>query len=135
MKNFLLIISFLFIFNLGLVFSQEELDNQIQDEELLPPAQDWQWVFGEVVYLDFANQEIIVRYQDYETEEQSEMTVKVNEKTIYENVSSFDKIMTYDTVSIDYIVDKESKNIAIKISVEKPEEGQLEENLGLESSE
>jgi uncharacterized Zn finger protein len=64
----------------------------------------------------------LVKYLDYDADQEKEMAINVDEKTIYENVKSIDEIKPQDTVSIDYIVSPEGKNIAKNISIEKIEE-------------
>lgn len=80
-----------------------------------------QWLWGEVVSVNTQNNEVVVKYLDYETEEEKEIVITVNDETVYENVSTLSEITAQDAVSIDYIVSAEGKNIAKHISVEKPE--------------
>jgi hypothetical protein len=79
------------------------------------------WLWGEAVSVDTQNNEVRVKYQDYDTEEEKEMTIGVDEKTAFENVKSLAEIQPKDTLSIDYKVVSEGKNIAKNISVEKAE--------------
>ncbi len=80
-----------------------------------------EWVWGEVVSLDAQNKTFVVKYLDYENDQEREMTLNVDEKTSYENIKSIDEIKPKDTLSIDYTVTADSKNIAKNISLEKPE--------------
>ncbi|HLD82434.1 MAG TPA: hypothetical protein VI976_00595 [Candidatus Omnitrophota bacterium] len=84
------------------------------------PDLETQWVWGEVASLDIVNNIFAVRYLDYETDEEKELALSADEKTIYENAKSLLDIREHDTVSIDYVVVGD-KNIARTISVEKPE--------------
>ena len=84
------------------------------------PDLETQWVWGEVASLDIVNNIFGVRYLDYETDEEKELALSADEKTIYENAKSLLDIREHDTVSIDYVVVGD-KNIARTISVEKPE--------------
>jgi hypothetical protein len=86
------------------------------------PEAEAQWIWGEVVIADSQKGEILVKYLDYDADQEKEMAINVDEKTIYENVKSIDEIKPQDTVSIDYIVSPEGKNIAKNISIEKIEE-------------
>lgn len=98
----------------GVVFSQE-------GPSLAQSAEpEMQWVWGEMVSLDAANNQITVKYLDYENSAEKEIILGVNEKTTYENINSLGELKPKDTVSIDYIV-SDGKNIAKNISMEKPE--------------
>ena len=83
---------------------------------------DVQWLWGEVVSVDAAKAEVTVRYLDYESEEEKQVVVVVDDKTAFENVASLAQIKVADTVSVDYVVEKGGKNLAKNISVERPEE-------------
>ena len=92
----------------------------------MPPAAlekegDSQWVWGEVVSLDSQAKTITLKYLDYETDQEKELVLIVDNRTAYENVKSFDEIKVKDTLSVDYAVESESKNNAKNISLEKPE--------------
>jgi len=97
----------------NLIFSQEAQNNP-----------DTQWVWGEVSTLDTQNKAILVKYFDYETDQEKEININIDDKTTYENIKSMDELKPKDTVSIDYIVSPDGKNIAKNISIEKPENTQ-----------
>ncbi|MFH0827507.1 MAG: hypothetical protein V1923_06480 [Candidatus Omnitrophota bacterium] len=80
-----------------------------------------QWVWGDVMNVDKQNKALAVKYLDYETDQDKEISVGIDDKTIFENVLSLDEIKAGDVVSIDYSVDPIGKNVAKNISVEKPE--------------
>lgn len=80
------------------------------------------WLWGEVVSVDTQNKTLAVKYLDFETDQEKEMSVNVDEKTIYENIKTLDEIKPKDNVSIDYIISPDGKNIAKNIVVEKSEE-------------
>lgn len=113
----LLIISLVSVMFLGsgLNYAQEEYVMQT------PAEPEIQWIWGEVVSVDPTTSQIVVKYFDYETDSDKEMSINVDNKTTYENVKTIDEIKPGDTVSIDYIVNTEGKNIGKNISVEKPE--------------
>lgn len=116
-------ISLMFI-SAGLVFSQaptveENITVQTPNESLNEPQIEWLW--GEVVSLDAANKLLTVKYLDYETDQEKEINITVDEQTVYENAKSLEEIKPQDALSIDYIVSPEGKNLAKKISLEKPE--------------
>ncbi|MDD5409682.1 MAG: hypothetical protein PHC71_06295 [Candidatus Omnitrophica bacterium] len=85
------------------------------------PAQnenDTQWTWGEVVNLDSAGKTITLKYLDYETDQEKDIVLGFDEKTSFENIKSFDEIKIKDTLSIDYIVGPDGKNMAKNISLE-----------------
>ena len=99
-------------------FAQEQLTPETAQT---PSEPEVQWLWGEVVSVDTQNKIILVKYFDYESDIEKEITINVNDKTTYENVQSIDEIKPKDTVSIDYLVSLEGKSIAKNISVEKAE--------------
>jgi hypothetical protein len=123
-KEFLLLsIAVFFVFlSTGLVFSQEDVTSGPEANTLL--EDEMQWVWGEVVFVDAANKNINVKYLDYESDTEKEMVVKVDDKTTYENVKSIEEIKPKDTLSIDYVVTPDGKNLAKNINAEKPEDAQ-----------
>jgi len=90
-----------------------------------PPAAvttpETQWVWGEIVSVDAAKNELVIKYLDYETDQEKEMAIGVDDKTAYENAKSLADVKSKDTLSIDYIVTADGKNVARNISVEKAE--------------
>ena len=80
-----------------------------------------QWVWGEVVSLDSQAKTLILKYLDYETDQEKELALVIDEKTTYENIKSFDEIKVKDILSIDYAAGPEDKNVAKNISLEKPD--------------
>lgn len=81
-----------------------------------------QWLWGEVVSVDSAQHAFVIKYLDYETDQEKEITIAVDEKTAFENIRSLDEIKPQDTLSVDYIVVAAATHVAKNISVEKPEE-------------
>jgi hypothetical protein len=77
-----------------------------------------QWVLGEVISTDTANNKLVVKFLDYEAEIEREITVEAAGDTVYEGTTTLADIKPKDTVSIDYIAQDE-KNIAKKVSVQK----------------
>jgi len=107
----------------SLIFSQEpNLQGATAPETQSEP--EIQWVWGEVVTLDTQNKMILVKYLDYESDQEKEININADDKTTYENIKSIDDLTPKDTVSIDYIVSPDGKNIAKNISIEKPENTQ-----------
>lgn len=86
-----------------------------------PEDSQMQWVWGEVVLADAPNKTITVKYLDYETDQEKEMPVLVDDKTVYDNLKSLDEVKPKDTLSIDYIVTPDNKFVARNISKEAAE--------------
>jgi hypothetical protein len=105
-------------------------DKTIYEELTAPAETETQWLWGEVVSVDLQKNELLVKYLDYETDQEKEVKINVDDKTIYENASSMLEIKPLDTVSIDYIISPDGSNLAGNISLEKLEnEGVLEEAI------
>ncbi len=104
-----------------LAFSQEQapLNAPASDSQA---ESDTQWLWGEVVSIDAPKNMLLVKYLDYDTEQEKEMVISVNDKTAYENVKSVIEIKLHDAVSIDYVLGAGGMNLARKISIEKPED-------------
>ncbi len=101
-------------------FSQEQ---PISGNPTASPGEtEIQWVWGEVISVDAPNSSVTVKYLDYETDSEKEMVILTDAKTTYENIQSVAEIKPADTLSIDYVVTIEGKNLAKNISVEKPED-------------
>lgn len=97
------------------VFSQEPTATNTEAEP------ETQWLWGEVSSVDVQKKEILLKYLDYETDQEKEITIAVDEKTTFENAKSLEDIEPQDDLSIDYTVTSDGKNIAKNISLEKPE--------------
>lgn len=135
----ILIISLIFL-NIGFIFAEEGAPPAEEEEATQPPPQpevaatqeniqataenepETLWLWGEAASVDAQNNEITVKYLDYETDNEKEIKITADSKTKYENAGSLNDVKPSDTVSIDYIITADSKNLAKNISVEKPEE-------------
>ncbi|MBP7836089.1 MAG: hypothetical protein KA022_01265 [Candidatus Omnitrophica bacterium] len=111
-----------FILNTGLALSQEPPEAQ---DSALAAAQeknetDTQWVWGEVTSVDAQEKVLTLKYLDYDTDEEKELLLAVDDLTGYENVKSLEEIKVKDFLSVDYI-SGDGKNTARSISLEKPE--------------
>jgi len=82
---------------------------------------DTQWAWGEVVSSDAAAKTITLKYLDYETDQEKNIIISVDEKTTFENIKIFDEIKVKDTLSIDYMVGADGKNTAKNIGLESPD--------------
>ena len=114
---------FLILLSPSVVFSQEALVNaqEPQISQVQPPNEpEIQWVWGEVISIDGQKGELSVKYLDYETDQEKEIVISTDDKTAYENARSLSDIKPKDTLSIDYTINAEGKNIARNISLEQP---------------
>jgi len=84
-------------------------------------ANDTQWIWAEVVGVDASAKSLTLKYLDYETDLEKQIVLGVDENTVYENIKSFDEIKVADTLSVDYVLLADGKNIAKNISLEKPD--------------
>jgi len=92
---------------------------------IAPVAEDpvtVQWLWGQVVSADTANNELLINYLDYESDTEKQVKINVNEKTKYTNIQSLADLKPQDAVSVDYIVGAEGNLIGKSLSLEKPEE-------------
>jgi len=89
-----------------------------QPQEMPPVTEpEMQWLWGEVVSVDTGAKQMTVKYLDYETDTEKEISINVDDKTTYENAKSLTEIKAQDTLSLDYVV-IDGKNIAKNISIE-----------------
>jgi hypothetical protein len=109
--------------NTGLALSQQTNTTQAPGTE----DTEVQWLWGEVASIDAPNKALVVKYLDYDTDIEKQITIIADEKTVFENAKSIDEIKSQDTVSIDYIVGPDNRNIAEVISVEKVEDIEVPE--------
>jgi len=79
-----------------------------------------QWVWGEVTSVDTQNKVIALKYLDYETDQEKETSITVDDSTSYDNIMSLEEIQPKDYLSIDYI-SEDGKHIARTIGLEKAE--------------
>jgi hypothetical protein len=116
----LVITAFLILINASLIFGQEPAaqEGTTQETQAEPETQ---WLWGEVISVDPAKNELVVKYLDYENDVEKEITITADEKTTYESANSLSDIAAKDNVSVDYIISPDGKNIAKNISLEKPE--------------
>ena len=92
------------------------------DQQAAPKSEnETQWAWGEVTNLDLQAKTLTLKYLDYETDQEKDLILAVDEKTVFENIKSLDEIKINDTLSIDYLVGADGKNIAKNINFEKPD--------------
>lgn len=122
--GFILLITALFIgISAGPGFGEEttvEQGGKVPAQ--LTSEMDVQWLWGEVISIDIERSQLLLKYLDYELDQEKEITITVDPKTTYENVQSYTQIKPKDTVSVDYIVEASGRNLVKNITVEKPED-------------
>ena len=79
-----------------------------------------EWVWGEVVSVDPARKQIVIKHLDYESYEEVQTTLIINEKTLFENVTDLTGIKAGDHITVDYNIDGKN-NVADLVVVEKGE--------------
>ncbi len=95
------------------IFVGDDSESQGQDNT--------EWVWGEVVSVDAVNNTLIVKYFDYEKEQEKQVTFYSYNKTEFENITSLGDLKPTDSVSIDYFVAEGGKNFIQEISLDKPD--------------
>ncbi len=92
------------------------------DQQAAPKSEnETQWAWGEVTNVDAQAKTLTLKYLDYETDQEKDLVLTVDEKTVFENIKSLNEIKINDTLSIDYMVGPDGKNIAKNINFEKPD--------------
>ncbi|MFH0855886.1 MAG: hypothetical protein V1869_05210 [Candidatus Omnitrophota bacterium] len=79
-----------------------------------------QWVWGEVTGIDAQGKTLTLKHLDYETDQEKEVVLAVDNLTTYDNVKSLEEIRPGDNLSVDYI-SQDGKNMAKSISLEQSE--------------
>lgn len=117
------------IMNTNPLFSQDQViipdstaqNNNASLQEQLPEVR---WIWGEVVEVDAANNQLKLKYLDYESDTEKEILLTTDAKTSFENIKSVAEIKPLDNLSVDYTVTAEGNNIAKNISLEKVDSAQ-----------
>ena len=79
------------------------------------------WLWGEVVSVDVSANNLMVRYLDFNIDEEKEATIRIDAQTILEGVKSVAEISAGDIVSIDFVKESDTINLGKKVLVEKPD--------------
>ncbi|MFA4843286.1 MAG: hypothetical protein WC658_05595 [Candidatus Omnitrophota bacterium] len=87
---------------------------QEQETEFIPA--------GEVLSVDLQKNEMLVKHLDLDSDQDKETAITVDDKTAYENIKSLAEVKPKDSVTIDYIITAEGKNLAKNITLEPPED-------------
>ncbi|MCX5697241.1 MAG: hypothetical protein NTU54_04660 [Candidatus Omnitrophica bacterium] len=102
------------------VFSQEESIQGQTGGDIGSEAKT-QSFSGDVVSVDAQSKMIVLKHLNSETGQDEVINIYADEKTVYQNVGSFEGINPKDNLSIDYIVNTEGKNIAKNVNLAKQE--------------
>ena len=105
-------------------FCQQEVPVPIDENiisEIGSVDENISWVWGEVKNVDYISSKFNILYMDYQTDDEKELVLTVNQDTKFEGINDFNSLKAGDTVGIDYFSDADN-NIAKNISVEKLEE-------------
>ncbi len=110
----------LFLFAaVGLSFAESEPAGS-QAVDVDSDASDLQWAWGEVVKTDAQDNSVTVKYLDFESGQEKEISVFLDSATVLENFKALSELNPSDTLSVDYVKDKEGKGIAKILTLEKP---------------
>lgn len=105
-------------------FCQQEVPVPI-DENIISETgsvdENISWVWGEVKNVDYISSKFNILYMDYQTDDEKELVLTVNQDTRFEGINDFNSLKAGDTVGIDYFSDADNA-IAKNVSVEKLEE-------------
>lgn len=96
-------------------------ENIISEADPVSVGENVSWVWGEVKNMDYSSSSFTILYMDYQTDDERELTLTVNQDTKFEGISDFNSLKAHDTAGIDYLTEGD-KNIVKNISVEKLEE-------------
>lgn len=105
-------------------FCQQEVPVPIDDNIISETGsldENISWVWGEVKNVDYISSKFNILYMDYQTDDEKELVLTVNQDTKLEGINDFNSLKAGDTVGIDYFSDADN-NIAKNVSVEKLEE-------------
>jgi len=100
--------------------SEKPVEKDVSQEAQSPSINSTEWVWGEVVSVDTVNKQLVLKHLDYDTYEEVQTTLKMDNKTLLENVSELGDIQSGDHVTVDYVI-QNGDNIAGLVVVEKKE--------------
>ena len=117
----LIVVSALFAFAEEPVVAPKDVTVSADQQAVPKNANDTQWAWGEVTNVDLAAKTLTLKYLDYESDQEKDLVLTVDEKTTFENIKTLDDVKIKDTLSIDYVVAADGKNIAKNINFEQPD--------------
>ncbi len=86
-----------------------------------PAAEETKWVWAEVTGVDAVNNQIVVKYLDYDTDEEKSLTIVIDSATRFENAEGIKSVSAGDNVGVDYILNDKGQALAKSIALEKAE--------------
>lgn len=89
--------------------------------EVKPAIEEIKWVWAEVTSVDEANNKLVVKYLDYDTDEEKELIIVVDSSTRFENAEGIKAIAVGDSVGVDYMLNANGEAVAKSIALEKVE--------------
>ncbi|MDP2938556.1 MAG: DUF5666 domain-containing protein [Candidatus Omnitrophota bacterium] len=90
-------------------------------KEAKPITEEARWVWAEVISVDTANNQALVKYLDYDTDEEKELTIVIDDNTRFENAEGIKAIAVGDNVGVDYVLNDKGQAVAKSIALEKAE--------------
>lgn len=97
---------------------EESVTKDVTQEAQPTSINSTEWVWGEVVSVDTINKQLVLKHLDYDTYEEVQTTLKMDNKTLLENVSELGDIQSGDHVTVDYVI-QNGDNVAGLVVVEK----------------
>lgn len=86
-----------------------------------PAAEETKWVWAEVTGVDAVNNQIVVKYLDYDTDEEKSLAIVTDNATRFENAEGIKSVAVGDNVGVDYILNDKGQALAKSIALEKAE--------------
>ncbi|MDD5348186.1 MAG: hypothetical protein PHT59_06205 [Candidatus Omnitrophica bacterium] len=81
-----------------------------------------EWLYGEIAAVNVGDKSFQVKYIDFDKDIEKQATIYADKQTVFSGVASLDDLKLQDIVNVDYVIDPQGKNIAVAVSVEKPED-------------
>lgn len=103
------------------VVAPTDVSVSADQQGVIKNTNDAQWAWGEVVNVDVQAKTLTLKYLDYETDQEKDLVLIIDENTVFENIKSLDGVKVKDTLSIDYMITAEGKNLAKNINFEQPD--------------
>jgi len=125
-KKFIVLVVLLMVSTL-LAFAEEpvvfpaDMTASSDQQGAIKNTNDAQWAWGEVTNVDAQAKTLTLKYLDYETDQEKDLVLMIDENTVFENIKGFDEIKVKDTLSIDYMITAEGNNLAKNINFEQPD--------------
>ena len=109
---------FLILLSVSLFVSQAVFGDKETDASLTEPCPETQQIWAEVVSIDIPQNQVLVKYRDFDTQRENELLLSVDSQTKFETVFSLEYLRIDDAVVIDYIVTAQGNKLAKKIRLE-----------------